>query len=132
MASVTPDIFSSAQSLFGSSFPAGNYKVKYRTGSVDFFSGGNQWFVNYITGPYDSYYNIAYNNGSNTIAFTGGSTPDSTAYASPALCEAEYSGASVSFTHTGGAIGMWLIDSFYYDNTSAPPSPTFDLYRSYP
>lgn len=106
----------------GEDIPAGNYRVSYVEGA--WISPGPIYLVGdgvLAAGKGRGYY-ITYNNGTAEVAF-----PVSGLYASQALCEAANAGRSITFTHTGGKIGMFLWDSPYFDNSPGSPNPTFKL-----
>ncbi len=117
---VTPDIFSSAQSCWGT-YPAGTYRVSYVNGALNYSNDTSLWQVGNLI---YTRYNIRHDNGSTN---TGFSELTQGTYASQALAEAANAGKTHDIIHTGGTICMWFDDAPYTDNHSGSPNPTFLL-----
>lgn len=121
---ITPSITSAAITYWdsGNDIPAGIYRVAYFNGA--WISPGPIYLVGDgvpAAGKGRGYY-IKFDDGAQEVAF-----PPSGLYSSQAECEAANAGASITFAHTGGKIGMYLHDSPYNDNTDGSPNPTFKL-----
>lgn len=119
---VTPDIFSSAQSCWGT-YPAGTYRVAYVNGALNYSNNQSLWQVGNLI---YTRYNIRHDNGATN---TGFSELTQGTYASQALAEAANAGKTHDIVHTGGTICMWFDDDPYTDNHSGAPNPTFRITR---
>ncbi len=104
----------------GDDFPAGNYVVEYRLGALKYHSTFD-WALN---ASETSAFYIFLNDGNTSVK---GPATDGASFPSQALLEAHNAGATVGFYHTGGKIGMALIDSPYSDNVEGSPNPSFRL-----
>lgn len=136
---VTPDIFNSSPNATpsgepfaltvawfagGASIAAGDYVVTYKKGAMK-YAAALGWQLNPYPGQYD--YRIAYDGGSNKVMAPGGAT----SYTTQALLESGEAGKTVSVTHAGGKIGVYLRDidpsnvGQYGDNVAGSPNPTY-------
>ncbi len=119
---VTPDIFSNAQSCWGT-YSAGTYRVSYVNGALNYSNNQSLWQVGNLL---YTRYNIRHDNGATN---TGFSELTEGTYASQALAEAANAGKTHDIVHTGGTICMWFDDDPYTDNHPGNPNPTFRLTR---
>lgn len=124
---VEPDIFSDAQSSFGTQ-PAGSYRIEYVEGALQYL-GGTVWKLN---GSSAHGYRIVHSGGTEVEGPGAGDYGTVMEFASQAAVESHYAGAFVDFTHTGGTISMYLLDDPYGDNAAGTPNPTFRLVRICP
>lgn len=117
LGTVTPNIFNRLVTSFGT-FPAGQYRVEYLTGACRYF--GTPYVLNFD----DTFcFRIRHSGGTE---LKGPGTVDGP-FGTQAACELANALAFVEFSHTGGAIGMWLDDYPTIDNSSGNPNPTFQL-----
>jgi hypothetical protein len=128
---VTPDIFSSTVSYFnsGASFPAGIYIISYVTGaylpasSINFYYCVNAQYPPPYTPTLTGYY-IVFGGGQEW--YSGPFTP-APFFPNESDCFAANQGFSNTINHSGGPIGMYLLDGYYPDNLPGSPNPTFSL-----
>ena len=120
---VTPDLTGDiAYFDGGASLPAGTYTISYVTGAVHSGSPAG-WYLNCAlcgvggSGFYMRYPGSGSIFGDPIFPGTGG------AYSSQAAVQAANNGASYTFTHTGGQIGLYNPGGF----TAGSPNPTFAL-----
>lgn len=121
---VMPSIFTNDVSYWngGGSLPAGTYQVRYKSGAMK-YNPGFGWSVNY---EINAGFRIVFSGGASQVEgpfTTYGDNLDQ------AAAEAANAGATVDFVHTGGTIGIYLLDIPYGDNSNGFPNPTFDLVR---
>lgn len=124
---ITPSITSGAITYFnnGASIAAGNYTVKYLKGG--FIPDSRYGFcvnAQFTSPAFFTHYLITYGGGAQTFA---GPSPTPPFYPTQAACEAANAGASNTITHSGGPIGMNLVDGLYSDNVAGSPNPQFQL-----
>lgn len=118
---ITPDVTTGAVSEFTSLsvYPAGNYRVTYVSGAIKYnpaFDYCVQWPVG------GDMFRIVHDNGATQIEAPG----DNVFYATVGAAETANAGAFVDFVHTGGTIGIFLLDSPYEDNIG---SVSFQLHK---
>jgi hypothetical protein len=123
----TPEILvSSPIHYFGGaqSLPAGIYIVTYVHGAIDYSINNNprRWTINKAAAPLSGY-RIRHS----TNVTIEGPVNGYDFFSTQAALEAYQAGASVTFEHTGGQIGMFLFDDNYPDNIGTNPRPTFRL-----
>jgi len=120
---VIPDIFSSTVTFWngGVAVPAGTYRVSYTTGAMEYAMCFpiQCWAVNTAGAGF----HVKYNGGAGDVLFPA-STQD---FPTEPPVYAENAGKYVEFTHTGGTIGIVLVDSPFGDNVAGTPNPTFKL-----
>lgn len=116
---VSPSINSSNVANFGTNLPGGTYKVKYNKGGIKY----NESFPYQIhNAPPSVGFRIRHSNGAGNLQAPG----NSVGYNSESELYNANRDAEVQFTHSSGAIGVWLQDNPYADNEG---SISFALYR---
>lgn len=121
---ITPDIFSATVSFWngGVTLPAGNYRVSYVTGAMEYAPCAPPcWNVNTIGAGF----HILYNGGGGDVLFPAATTGRLT----QEQAWADNTGKFIDIVHTGGTLGMRLVDAPYGDNVAGSPTPTFNLAR---
>lgn len=120
---VVPDIFSSTVTFWngGAALAAGTYRVSYVTGAMEYAPCFPTpcWQVNAIGAGF----HVKYNGGAGDVLFPASTT----AFATEPPVYADNAGKFIEFTHTGGTIGIVLVDSPFGDNVAGTPNPTFKL-----
>lgn len=122
---VAPIVSGLAVSYFngGASLPAGYYKITYLTGGMKYdILQPTVWQVN--SSGSDGF-RIVHSGGATTVEAPP--TGVYTSYANQTLLAAALTGAYRTFQHTGGTIGIYLLDADYSDNGAGSPNPTFEL-----
>lgn len=116
---LTPNILSAATAYFdsGTNFPAGNYRISYVEGAYK-RSPALDWATLFA-------FTLFYNGGSASRALY---TADVN-YPTIAQAEAATQGSAWEIAHNGGTIGIQNSDTFFPDNISGNPSPTFSLIK---
>lgn len=106
----------------GGSLPAGNYRLSYVNGALQYaVIGDGKWYVCNALG-FNGYF-FAY--GSSGAQVWPG---NQNGFTSQALCEAANAGIHVDFTHTGGTIEVHMADYGSMANVAGSPAPTFRLH----
>lgn len=119
-----PNLNSSTPVSLGT-FSAGTYTLTYVGGAKEYLSYGNYFSRLNTDGTYGFF--LVYNGGAASVQASG----DNTVYTSDTDCQGANIGTQITFTHTGGAITMYLNDTTYnYARNSAGFSigtPTWEL-----
>lgn len=119
---ITPSILSSTISYWngGLPLPAGTYRIRYDSGAMQYAACVPPcWSVN----TSGRGFHVKYNNGTADAAFPASEV----AFATQAEAEAANAGRFIDIVHTGGTIGMYLLDDPYGDNVAGSPNPTFSF-----
>ena len=120
---IVPDIMSPTIAYWhsGNPVPAGTYRVSYVTGAMEYApcAPTQCWQVNAIGAGF----HIKYNGGAADVLFPASSAD----FPTQPPVYAENAGKFIEFVHTGGTIGMMLVDAPYADNVAGTPNPTFKL-----
>lgn len=121
---VTPSIEGVATSNFSSGiyWPAGYYKISYVGGALK-YNGSFDWGLNDST---SHRFVVSYNDGANDV---DAPSLDYNRFSTQAALESHNAGSEVIVTHTGGMIGVRLVDNPYSDNVAGAPNPSFQLSR---
>lgn len=122
----TPAFFNNDQPL-----AAGTYRLTYVDGCMKYGSGQG-WTVNAYANGTDAWWLVGATTADKILVLPGtaGYAPDAGAFSDFASCvAASLLSAPVTFTHTGGVLGVWLQDSPYSDNTAGQDdrNPTWRL-----
>jgi len=122
----TPAYFNNDQPL-----PAGTYRLTYVDGCMKYGSGQG-WTVNAYANGTDAWWLVGATPSDKILVLPGtaGYAPDAGAFSDFASCvSASLLSPPVTFTHTGGVLGVWLQDSPYSDNTAGEDdrNPTWRL-----
>lgn len=123
---ITPDVFSSTVTLWNAGdpvLPAGTYRISYVTGAMEYAMCFpiQCWSVNTIGAGF----HIKYNGGAADVLFPA--SPNG--FPTQPQAWADNAGLFINIVHTGGSIGMFLMDAPYGDNVAGTPNPTFNLVR---
>jgi hypothetical protein len=111
----TPEYFNNGQPI-----PAGTYRLTYLDGCMKYGSGQG-WTVNAYANGSDGWWLVGATTSDKILVLPGtvGYAPDAGAFSDFASCvAASLLSPPVTFTHTGGVLGIWLQDSPYSDNTA--------------
>jgi hypothetical protein len=111
----TPAYFNDDQPI-----PAGTYRLTYLDGCMKYGSGQG-WTVNAYADGRDGWWLVGATTSDKILVLPGtiGYAPDAGAFSDFASCvAASLLSPPVTFTHTGGVLGIWLQDSPYSDNTA--------------
>lgn len=122
----TPAYFNDGQPI-----PAGNYVITYVDGCIKYGSGQG-WTVNAYANGTDAWWLIGATTADKILVLPGtaGYAAGQGAFADFDDCvAASLLSPPVTFTHTGGVLGVWLQDSPYSDNTAGENdrNPTWRL-----
>jgi hypothetical protein len=104
----------------GLPIPAGDYRITYVDGCMKYGSGQG-WTVNAYANGSDGWWLVGATTTDKILVLPGtvGYASGSGAFDVFADCvAASHLSAPVTFTHTGGVLGVWLQDSPYSDNTA--------------
>lgn len=121
---VVPDVFSSSVAYWnsGMNLPAGTYRISYVTGAMMYAPCVPPcWSVNAVGAGF----HVLYNNMLADVLFPAATTGRLT---EPEVY-ADNAGKFVDIVHTGGTLGMRLVDAPYGDNVAGVPTPTFNLIK---
>ncbi|NJL70077.1 MAG: cadherin-like domain-containing protein [Candidatus Competibacteraceae bacterium] len=127
---ITPNIMSGVVMNFcgGVSIPAGTYRISYVSGR--FRLAPDRGYE--LNSDNFSGFKIVYNNGTSEVFYTDNTGEFDTSSPNNASFDAAFVGSYRDIEHTGGTIGMYLLDDDFDDNTGpttfnlecAPPEPT--------
>jgi hypothetical protein len=111
----TPEYFNNGQPI-----PAGSYRLTYVDGCM-MYGPGQGWTVNAYANGSDGWWLVGATTSDKILVLPGtiGYAPDAGAFSDFASCvAASLLSPPVTFTHTGGVLGIWLQDNPYTDNTA--------------
>ena len=111
----TPEYFDNGQPI-----PAGRYRLTYVDGCM-MYGPGQGWTVNAYANGSDGWWLVGATTSDKILVLPGtiGYAPDAGAFSDFASCvAASLLSPPVTFTHTGGVLGIWLQDNPYTDNTA--------------